>query len=81
MANKTDQDFEAAAIVYRTTIKKLEERRRIKSAWIEGGETKTESEFLGYGLLLEGSWEWKIFVEKPPFEVGDRVEVIIRKIP
>jgi len=68
-------------IMYRSTIKRLDQRKEIIRGWKdEHGQAQFETRELGHGLVLEGSREALIFDEKPPFEVGDKVEVIIRKI-
>jgi len=74
-------------IAYRSTIKKLGERHRATGARKSGNkladgrdEYVIDREFIGHGLVLEGSNECLIFDEKPPFKIGDKVEVTIRKI-
>jgi hypothetical protein len=69
-----------SGVSFRSRIKKLEQKSRVKAAWKEGDEVKTEREHIGYGVLLERSLEWLIFAEPPDFQVGDQVEVIIRKV-
>jgi len=74
-------------VAYRTTVKKLEEKRRAVRSYKTGkklddgrDETAVEYEFLGYGLVLDGQREMLVFNEPLPFTVGDQVEVIIRKV-
>jgi hypothetical protein len=69
------------SIQFKSKIKKIEHKTRIKSAWKEGDEIKTEEESLGWFMLLNGSWEYlHVGYEKPTgFEVGDAVVVTIAK--
>jgi len=72
-------------ISYRSTIKKLGKRDRAvrarKTKNADGSDgIEVEREFLGYGVVLDGSHECLVFDEPPPFEVGDKVEVTIKKI-
>ena len=69
------------SFIYRSKIKKLDERKQILRGWKNAqGDAEFETQTLGYGLVLEGSREVLIFDERPPFEVGDDVEVVIRKV-
>ena len=76
----TDQGL-PVVIKFRTRVKRCERRTRIKRAWKIGEEVRTESEDLGWAILLEGSYEW-LFVgeEEPGFAVGDVVQISIGKI-
>jgi len=68
-------------IMYRSKVKRLDERKQVVRGWKnKDGQAEFETEVLGHGLVLEGSRECIVFNEKPPFEVGDLVEVTIRKI-
>ena len=74
-------------VAYRTTVKKVEEKRRALRSRKTGNklpdgrdEFEVEYEQVGYGMALENHMEWLIFPDPLPFLVGDRVEVIIRKI-
>jgi hypothetical protein len=64
--------------VFHTTVLKVEERNRVRRAWKEGDEVKTDMENLGWYILLDGSREG-LFVgfEKPGFMVGQKVTVTI----
>jgi hypothetical protein len=67
-------------IKFFSRIKKIEHVRRVKSAWRDGDEIKTEYEDRGWYVLMEGSWE-ALYVgeEEPPgLKEGDDVEIIIR---
>ena len=68
-------------IKFFSKIKKLERVKRIKAAWREGDEIKTEYEDRGWYMLLEGSWESLFigFEEPEGIAVGDEVEVLIQK--
>jgi hypothetical protein len=67
-------------IKFFSRIKKIEHVRRVKSAWRDGDEIRTEYEDRGWYMLLDGSWE-SLYVggEKPDgFNVGDEIEVVIK---
>jgi len=68
-------------IKFFSRIKKIENVKRLKSAWREGDDIKTEYEDRGWFVLLEGSWEaLYVGAEEPQgIRVGDDVEVIIRR--
>jgi hypothetical protein len=63
-----------------TTVQIVEERFR--NRWVEGGGDGAifESESLGWYIQFTGSWEG-IYLgkDKPPFVVGDAVNIIIEK--
>ena len=69
-------------IKFFTTVKKIEHKSRVARAWKTGigDEVQTETQDLGWAVLLEGSWEW-LFVGsgEPDLKVGDEVEVIIQR--
>ena len=74
-------------ISWSTTVRKIEEKRRLVRAHKTGRKTEDgrdevheELETVGWGILLEGEWEWKIFRERPPFDAGDLVRVTIEKL-
>ena len=71
------------SIRFYTRISKLEFKRRIRRAWRVGpDEVKTETEDLGWAVLLEGSTEWLFLgsVEPDEFEVGRRVVVTLEVV-
>jgi len=81
-------DVGLPVISYATTVRKVEEKRRLVRAYKTGRKTEDgkdeiqeEWETVGWGVLLEGEWEWKIFKERPPLEAGDRVRVTIEPSP
>jgi len=74
-------------ISWSTTVRRIEEKRRLVRAAKTGrkdedgkDEIRAEWETVGWGILLEGEWEWKIFPERPPFDAGDLVRVTIEKL-
>jgi len=68
-------------VSYASTVRRIElKTRAVRVAKDDSGEFFTERETLGWGILLEGESEWKIFPERPPLEVGDRVRVVIEKV-
>jgi hypothetical protein len=76
-----------SAVAYRTNVRKIEERRRAVRSRKTGkklpdgrDEFEVEYEQIGHGMTLEDQREWLIFPDPLPFQVGDAVEVIIRKI-
>ncbi len=70
----------ALALRYKipTTVQILEERFR--NRWVEGHGHGAifESESLGWYVQFTGSYEG-LYLGKPPFEVGDAVNIIIEK--
>ena len=74
-------------ISYTSTVRKAEEKRHLVRAYKTGRKTEDgkdeiqeDWESLGWGILLEGEYEWRIFAERPPLDVGDRVRVTIEKL-
>jgi hypothetical protein len=68
-------------IKFFSRIKKIEHVRKLKRAWKEGTEIKTEYDDMGWYVLMEGSWE-ALYVgneEPPELKEGDEVEVIIQR--
>jgi hypothetical protein len=67
-------------IKFNTKIKKLEQKSRTLRAWKDGDDVKTETEDLGWYLLLEGSRE-SLYVGRtaPELDEGDPVVVTIAR--
>ena len=64
-----------------TTVKKVEEKSRTVRGWMAGDKAMTETEKLGWFILLDGSWEYlHIGKDRPDFSPGDLVSVSIEKI-
>jgi hypothetical protein len=62
----------SVSIKFHTRVKKLEFKQRLKRAWRAGeNDIRTETEDLGWAILLEGSTEWLFLgCEQPEFSVG-----------
>lgn len=68
-------------IKFKTRVKKLERKNRVRRAVKVGDKVKIEDEDLGWAILLEGSWEWLFIGEDDAnLKVGDEVEVTIAKV-
>jgi hypothetical protein len=68
-------------IKFKTRVKRLERKKRLKRATKVGDSIKTEEEDLGWAILLEGSWEWLFIGEDDAnMKVGDEVEVTIARV-
>jgi hypothetical protein len=68
-------------IKFYSKIKELKPRQEISRAYKIGDDVKCETRDLGWFMLLEGSWEALYVGGSHPegLEVGDEVEVIIRR--
>jgi hypothetical protein len=68
------------SISFRTTVRKVEFKRRMRRSWKQGDEVLSDWEDLGWFILLEGSWEY-LYVGRtePPFKPHDTVTVVITR--
>jgi hypothetical protein len=69
-------------IKFYSRVQKIEQKSRVLRAWKEGDDVKTETEDLGFYLLLEDSMEYLYVGHTAPtsLKVGGRVAVLITKV-
>jgi hypothetical protein len=72
------------SIAFYSKIKKIERKTRLVRAWKTGPnkeDVKSETEDMGWYMLLEGSWEYLYIGNEAPknLATGDEVIVIIGK--